>query len=209
MATESNRMTREAAPPRWAEALLRIVLTPTQFESVSGALLKEYWAAAYPARGEARADSWYVRQVLGFIWQDARIWGILFGSAFVVRVGIDRFVPTRDFHERAMVSTTVAVGLVVTAGLVASWRSGSPFAGGVAGFATAAIGAAVSLAGSAALLVIWHDAQGMAVIHASGGLSEVFTLPVLFIVPAALLGSVGGFAGVAARALAQGHEPGA
>jgi hypothetical protein len=202
-------MTREPDPPQWAEALLRIVLDPTQFESVSGDLLEEYRAAVYPARGEARADWWYARQVLGFIWQDVRIWGILFGSAFVVRVGIDRFVPTRDFHERAMASTGVAVGLVVTAGLVASWRSGSPFAGAVAGMATAAIGAAVSLAGSAALLVIWHDAQGMATIHASGGLSEVFILPVLVIVPAAFFGSVGGLAGAAARALAQDREPGA
>jgi hypothetical protein len=75
--------------------------------------------------------------------------------------------------------------------------------------ATAAIGAAVSLAGSAALLVIWHDAQGMATIHASGGLSEVFILPVLVIVPAAFFGSVGGLAGAAARALAQDREPGA
>jgi len=80
-------------------------------------------------------------------------------------------------------------------------RSGSFVAGIVAGVATAVIGAVISIVGDAVLLAIWHDPGTLAAIRGSGGLSEVFTLPVMMVMPGLLLGTVGGIAGAAGRRL--------
>ena len=90
-------------PPNWAEALLRVFLTPADFDSVSGDLLEEYRDSIRPVRGKSAADSWYVMQVLGFVWRSARIWAVLFAAAFVTRTALDWLAPPVDFHTRATV----------------------------------------------------------------------------------------------------------
>jgi hypothetical protein len=63
-------MTRdETNPPRWAEALLRSLVRPSDRESISGDLLEEYRAARRPALGALRANVWYVKHVLSVLWQ--------------------------------------------------------------------------------------------------------------------------------------------
>jgi hypothetical protein len=86
-------------------------------------------------------------------------------------------------------------------GVWASWRSGSLFAGTLAGVAATAIGAVISVIGAAGLLAIWHDADTMAAIRASGGLSEVFELPIMMILPGAVVGTVGGVVGATIKRL--------
>src|SRR5687768_6917496 len=54
-------------PPRWAEAVLRSFLRPSDRESISGDLLEEYRAAKHPALGGWRADVWYVKHVLSVL----------------------------------------------------------------------------------------------------------------------------------------------
>jgi len=99
-------MSTEATPPGWAEALLRIVLRPGDFDTVSGDLLEEYRESIHPARGPRRADLWYVTQVFGFVSPGARLFGALFGAAFVARTALDWLSPPPlDFHTRASVST--------------------------------------------------------------------------------------------------------
>lgn len=49
----------EPSPPGWAEAVLRLLLTPTDRESISGDLLEEYRVAKHPALGTLRANAWY------------------------------------------------------------------------------------------------------------------------------------------------------
>src|SRR5262245_29028253 len=93
------------APPRWAEALLRIYLRPEAFATISGDLLEQYRDSILPARGQARADQWYVAQVLGFVFSAARLWATLFAGAFVARTALDWLRPTADFHLRSDVST--------------------------------------------------------------------------------------------------------
>ena len=56
-----------ANPPRWAEALLRMVLRPVDRESIPGDLLEEYREARHPSLGPIRANVWYVRSVLSFL----------------------------------------------------------------------------------------------------------------------------------------------
>jgi hypothetical protein len=194
-------MSTEATPPAWAEALLRDVLEPADGESVTGDLLEEYRESIYPVRGPWRADVWYVAQVLGFVWRDARLWGALFGAAFVARTAVDWLVPTTDFYIRASVSTYLGITLLLTSAFLAGRRTGSSVAGIIAGVGTASIGAAVSMTGTTILLAIWHDPQTMAAIGGSGGLGEVFTLPLMMVLPGLVLGIVGGIAGVAGRRL--------
>jgi hypothetical protein len=188
-------MSTEATPPAWAEALLRDVLVPADGDSVSGDLLEEYREIVHPLRGPWRADVWYVKQVLGFVWRDARLWGTLFGAAFVGRTALDWLLPTTDFHIRASVSTYAGITLLLTAAFLAARRSGSIAAGMIAGVATASIGAALSIAGTVALLAIRHDPRTMAAIVGSGGLAEAFTLPFMMVLPGFVLGFFGGIAG--------------
>jgi hypothetical protein len=81
--TASGHMS--AQPPRWAEALLRLVLAVEHRDSVSGDLLEEYRDAIVPARGKSAADRWYFGQVAGFAWRATWLWALVFSAAFVGR----------------------------------------------------------------------------------------------------------------------------
>jgi pheromone shutdown protein TraB len=184
-----------ATPPGWAEALLRVFLKPRDSDSVSGDLLEEYRDSIHPVRGQRKADVWYVTQVLAFVSRRACVWAALFGAACVLRTAFDWLRPPLDFHTRSTVSTALGSGILVAAGFWASWRSGSFVAGAVVGIATTAIGAVISVMGAASLLAIWHDQQTLAAIRGSGGLSEVFELPFMMVLPGVVLGSIGGVVG--------------
>jgi hypothetical protein len=53
--------------------------------------------------------------------------------------------------------------------------------------------------GAAGAQAIWHDPQTLAAIQGSGGLAEVFSLPITMVIPGACLGTVGGMLGGGAR----------
>ena len=186
-----------AMPPAWADALLRVVLKRGDRDSVSGDLLEQYRDNIEPSHGRARADRWYVRQVLGYVWRDAWVWAALFAAACIVRTALDWFDPPVDFSARSSASTSVGVGILFLAGAWAAWRSGSFMAGTVAGVATALLAAFVSIAGAALLLAVWHDPETLAAIRGSGGFGEVFTMPVVMVFPGLLLGTMGGTVGAA------------
>jgi hypothetical protein len=194
-------MSINATPPGWAEVLLRVFLRPGDFESVSGDLLEEYRDSVHPSRGPRGADVWYVRQVLGFVWRGARLWAALFAAAFIARTAVDWLSPTADFHSRATISTFVGVSILLIAGFWAASRSGSVVAGLVMGVATAVIAAPIKIVAAATLLAVWHDSTTMAAIRGSGGLEEVFTLPLAMVLPGFVFGTIGGFLGVAAKRL--------
>jgi hypothetical protein len=80
-------------------------------------------------------------------------------------------------------------------GFFASWKSGTILAGGLSGVATTTLAALLSAAGALSLLAIWHDPATLQAIEGSGGLGEVFSLPVMMIVPGVLLGTIGGLIG--------------
>jgi hypothetical protein len=185
------------APPAWAEALLRLCLPADQAASVSGDLLEEYRDSVAPARGEWRADCWYLAQVGGFVWRDIRWWGLLFGAAFLIRTALDWLQPPASFALRSMVSTSSGVSIVLAAGAVAAFRSRSILYGTLVGASTVLMGGIVSGTGAAALLAVRHDPATIAAIGQSGGLAEVFTLPLLLVLPGLALGTLGGIAGAA------------
>jgi len=191
----TNQGSTSARPPRWADAVLRLLVPRQSVETVSGDLLEEYREAVRPVVGRWRADAWYVVQVLGFIPSACWVLGVAQGAAMVARNAIDWFVPTTDFAARSMMTTMTAMAIFLAAGLLTAWRSSSLRAGLLAGFITSATAAFVSIGGAALLLSIWHDPETFAGIASSGGLGEVFELPFLLIVPATVLASVGATAG--------------
>jgi hypothetical protein len=89
--------------------------------------------------------------------------------------------------------------ILLAAGFSATWRSGSFAVGAVSGVVTASLAAIISITGAAVLLMMWHDPQTMAAIRGSGGLEEVFSLPLMLTLPGAVLGFVGGIACIATK----------
>lgn len=188
-------------PPRWAESLLRILLKPEDRESVSGDLLEEYRESILQVRGSLRADVWYVLQVAGFLWRATWFWAVVFSGAFLARTAYDWLVPTTHFAVRSAVTTWTAVLTLFVVGFLAAWRSRSFVAGLMAAVVTSQIAALMSVLGSAVLLAIWHDPQTQQAIAGSGGLDEVFLLPFMMIIPAVIVGVVGGAAGGLCRTI--------
>lgn len=73
----------EPNPPRWAEAMLRSVLRPSEREPISGDLLEEYRAARRPRLGAVGANAWYIRHVLSVLWHLIRPWALTAAMASV------------------------------------------------------------------------------------------------------------------------------
>jgi len=197
-------MTAIATPPSWAEAVLRASLPCDDFESTSGDLLEHYRESAYPERGPRAADRWYVRQVLGFLWRGARLWAAIIAAGFLARTAFDWRLPTHDFHMRSATTTVLGIAIFLVVGFWAGARSGRVVAGPVLGLASAAVAASFSLLGAAILLAFCHDETTLTAIRGSGGLGEVFVLPLVAVLPGALLGAIGGALGVATRRLRLG-----
>jgi hypothetical protein len=188
-----------AAPPAWAEALLRSIVARGDQDAVSGDLLEAYRDSILPSRGPRGADWWYVGQVCGFVWRRTWLAGLIFGGAFVARTVLDWRVPTQDFLLRSQVSTLTGVSILLIVAMLAAWRSGSLAAGPIAGVATAALGAIVSITGAAIMLTLWHDPETLMAASMSGGLGEDFTLPIAMLLPGLVLGTIGGLIGAACR----------
>jgi hypothetical protein len=189
-------MTNDVVPPAWAERLLRLLLAPADREIVSGDLLEAYRDDVHPSRGRRRADLWYIRQVAWFAWRAAWVWGALLAAAVVGRDVLDWWLaPTTDFYARSLVSTYVAIGIFASAGLMAAWRSHSVAAGTLTGALTGVVAAVIVEVASLGQLAIWHDPHTLAMIDASGGLSEVFTLPLIVIVPGTMCATIGAVVG--------------
>jgi hypothetical protein len=184
-----------AMPPRWAEIVLQLSVDRRDRDTVSGDLLEQYRDSVMTERGASAANAWYLRQVAGFVCRSHWMWAVAMSGAFLIRTAIDWRVPTTEFAARASVSSTIGIAILLAAGFHAAWRSQSIGAGVLAGLFTPVLAAAMSAAGAVILLAIWHDPATLAAIRGSGGIAEVFTLPVTLAVPGAVIGAVGGTAG--------------
>jgi hypothetical protein len=99
------------------------------------------------------------------------------------------------------VSTWSSVAVLFIAAVWSAWRSRSFVAGPAVAAIASQIAAVMSVAGATVLLAIWHDEATLGAIAGSGGLEEVFVLPFMMIVPAVIVGSVGGAAASGYRRL--------
>jgi hypothetical protein len=189
-----------ARPPRWAEALLHVLLTPENRESVTGDLLEEYRETIVPTRGSA-ADRWYIRQVASFALRPSWIWGGILGAALVIRYMLDTRVPPTDYFLRATILTYTIMAASLLTGFSAAWRARSLRAGVLISFSAATIGALISIAGTGVMLAIWHDPSTLDAWQRSGGLDEAFVdVPLKLIAIGVTLGFAGAVFGKAAAA---------
>lgn len=190
-----------AMPPQWAERLLCLVLDSRDQAIVSGDLLEEFRDSIRTTRGPVAADAWYVGQVMRFVVRSNGVPAFLFGGAFLARTALDWLQPPGNFHSRSLISTFIASSILLVSGVFASWKSDTILAGSVSGIATTALAAFLSTIGALGLLATWHDPTTLQAIEASGGLEEVFSLPVMLMLPGVAIGGVGGVIGTTARRL--------
>jgi hypothetical protein len=130
-----------------------------------------------------------------YAWRSAGVWATLFAASFLVRTAIDWRLPTTDFHLRSTVSTSLAFGIFLLAGFWAGWRSGSVRGAAIVGLVTAAFAVPLQIIGDLLLVALWHDPATLTAIRGSGGLAEVFTLPLMTMLPCALISALGGMFG--------------
>ncbi len=183
-------------PPRLAEALLGSLLKRNTRDSILGDLMEQYVARVFSARGPRAANRWYVGQVLRIVFRTQAPWTALLATTLVARTALDWVSPTTDFELRAAVTTALVVLTVSAAGFAAGRLTGLLRSGPLAAMAAAAFAAGFANAASLVLLAVFPGEQAATAIALSGGLREVFTLPVSLIVPAALFGGCAGALGV-------------
>lgn len=185
----------DARPPRWAEAILRLLLKPEDRESVSGDLLEEYRETIVPALGSA-ADRWYVRQVASFLFRASWTWGAILGAALVFRYLFDTLVPPADYLMRAQILTYTVMAGCALPGFYTAWRARSMPAGMLISITAATIGALLSIMGTAVMLTIWHDPATLDAWRRSGGLDEaLIDVPLKLVAIGATLGFAGALCG--------------
>jgi hypothetical protein len=198
---QEHRMTLDgpmSMPPQWAEALLRLLLKRRDRESVSGDLLEQYRDTIVPERGKG-ADAWYVRQVGWVLWRAASPWAALIAATLTIRGAVDMFLPSHYtagvVHPRSMIMTNTLLATWVGCGAWNAWRSGRLRSGIFVTFAAASLGALFSTAASLMLLALWHGPQTMAAINGSGGVDEMWGIPLMLIPIGTIWGTVGALAG--------------
>lgn len=185
------------APPRWADALLRLLLSRRDRESVSGDLLEEFRDLAARQGGPA-AVRWYRRQTAWYVVRSAALWGGLVAATLLVRYAVDVQWPVSDFVSRSRIMSWTIIALFMAGSGLAVVRSGRASSGLVVALAMSAIGAVGSSLGSALSLVMWHDPVTMARWNMSGGLEEALLVVPLLLFPIGLIsGAQGVLAGAA------------
>jgi hypothetical protein len=96
---------------------------------------------------------------------------------------------------RATVSTSLGIGIFLLAGFSAGWRTGSVRSAATFGLVTAALAATLQIVGDLLLVALWHDPVTLSAIRVSGGLGEVFSIPLMTVLPCVLISAVGGVFG--------------
>jgi len=177
-------------PPQWADAWLRFLLPLRDRDTVSGDLMEEYRENIRPKRSQLAADAWYLGQVGRFAWRIG-LWALALAALYVGRVAYDWFVPTSNFAPRAEVTTLTMVSTLLVIGASSTLRTQSVRSGIVSTASALTLAAAIDAVACAFIYWNWRNPELIAAIRASGGLQEVFTLPIIVIVPGTLIGSIG------------------
>ena len=218
MSQGSSRMTSNESdrsesvqPPRWAEALLRALLGRDDAETVSGDLIEEYRETVCPSRGRRRADVWYVRQVIGFVWRAPLTWGLVFGAFMSGRAVLDAFSPPADWYLRSAVTSWTAIALIVLAGAWSARRTGRVVSGALVALATFLIGMGLAAAFTSALhaTVMQHDPEKLRMFQVVEEYErstrvrwiELLELQLIALAIVAALGTLGGILGKSSRTM--------
>ena len=196
------------APPLWAQSLLSSVLPRATEESVAGDLIAEYRDAILPACGERRADIWYLRQTVGFVWRATWMFILLHAALLMVRSLADVFAPPgfapHSYQLRASLSTWSTIGTFLLAGIYGGYHTGRSSAGVLTAFVASAAGFALAIGFGLWMFfaVIQPDPVKLNTFYITGGWGEMFGLPIIITGIACALGLVGGVIGKSIGGLA-------
>lgn len=192
------------APPAWADAWLRLLLPARDRETVSGDLIEEYRENIRPKSSRLAADAWYLGQVSRFAWRQA-LWALLLAAIFEGRTAFDWFVPATNFRPRSDITTYMMISTLLVIAASSTMRTRS-FKAGVVSTLTALIGSALICSAVTMFMYFnWRSPELISAIERSGGLSEVFALPIMLIVPGTIVGGIG--ASIAFFSGRQKHPP--
>lgn len=125
-------------PPRWAHALLELLVRPSDVESIPGDLLEEYREVKRPLLGQRRADAWYIAQTLSVLWRV--VWPCVVA---IVVLRILSFPLPRGWNPSLVPTPGASVldaAIFVWAGYYGSQRSGRLTTGIVTATVTSVIG---------------------------------------------------------------------
>ena len=178
------------APPAWADNWLRLLLPARDRETVSGDLMEEYRESVRPKSSKLAADAWYLGQVGRFAWRQA-LWAVILAALFEGRTAYDWFVPTTNFRPRSDVTTYLMISVLLVIGASSTMRTRSFKAGVVSTFSALVGSALICTAVTASMYFNWRSPELIAAIQQSGGLAEVFSLPIMLIVPGTIVGAIG------------------
>jgi hypothetical protein len=193
--TTTTRPPQEfAAPPRWATALLPLLLRADDAETVMGDLIEEYRDTVYPSSGRWRADVWFVRQVAGFAWRTASLWGLLLAAFTTGRFLLDTFAPPAHWGPRSSVTTWLVILLYLIAGAWGARQTGRARTGVVVAIGTHVISCFVGVPVHIAvfLAVIQRQPKMLDLFYQTGGWGEEWALSVMLLPIIIVLGLVGG-----------------
>jgi hypothetical protein len=188
-------------PPAFAEWLLRRQLAIRDRDTVSGDMLEMYRDRLDEFGSMWRADVWYWTEVARLTWMANGQWVVLYALAELVRTALDWFLPTTDFAMRSTWTTAVSVGLLFVAGMSTAWRVRSISSAALTACIATIGGGLIHGVGALALLAARHDPATLAAIRGSGGLAEALTLPMFIVLPAVVIGGIGGGASSLLRGL--------
>lgn len=121
-------------------------------------------------------------------------WGIALATIFVSRTAFDWFAAVRiltDFAPRAEVTTFTLTATLLVIGASSALRSESIRAGIVATASAIVVSAIFCPIATTVMYVGWQSPALTNAISASGGLSEVYLLPIMLIVPGTIVGAIG------------------
>jgi hypothetical protein len=188
-----------AAPPRWAAALLPLLLRADDAETVTGDLIEEYRDTVYPSSGRWRANAWFVRQVAGFAWRAAWVWGLLIAAFISGRFMLDTFAPPASYSARSFFTTWSSILLYLSTACWAARRTGRARTGVLVAVAAHAIGWIANAAVTTAIVVgvIRNQPEMLRVFHDTGGWGEQWFLPLMLLPFVLVLGCAGGVFGKA------------
>jgi hypothetical protein len=200
-------MTSTLNPPAWAQALLNSLLPDATQESVSGDLLEQYRESALSSR--ARADRWYVKQLLGFLWRLCALFVVLRVAAVLGRDVVDAFWPPQfwavahAYQARSAFTTYAAILTYLLAGMTGAFRSGRVQTGIVAAVATHVLTYAITVSCELPFYfaVIRPDATRLNIFEVTGGWGEQLGLDFVVLPVVVAIAALGGLAGMYARTL--------
>jgi hypothetical protein len=181
-------------PPRWAEAVLGVLVPREQQESVTGDLLEEYRDSKVPVIGVRAANRWYVAQVAGTAWRLAAFSCVTAAVLHAWREGVDELVPVASYVTRSTILTYGMMAIYISAGFWVGWRIGRVAAGTLIAMLASLIGwsGAWVVAASLALMRVPNRLY-------PGGVEEMFFLPLMILPVVVVLGTFGAVIGTAAR----------